>query len=197
MDEELVVGQHPKNTYWAVRGDTGVSQSHLHLFHECGVRSKAYNGTVWVLDSLKFLRPFDKVNSNHMSLFNYYDNYILNSKPTVSDEHYGMLPFSTFNIVDYRAMVIVGGDGPKTNWWSEWKDGLLYVHEDYETKTYKPYTGTVSSSSQSTTDNDNKHKNKVKVKPVEPVEPVKPVKPVRAPVVESSDSGEDMFGLFD
>jgi len=135
MEEELKVGEHPKNVYWAVRGNTGVSSQHLDKFHECGVRSKAYNGYVWVVENLKFLRPFDTVKPQHMTLLGYYTGYQLNDRPV---GYLGPLPFGTFSIVDYRAMVVVGGDGPNTYMWSEWKNDLLYVHNGDQTTVHSP-----------------------------------------------------------
>lgn len=94
MEEELIVGQHPNNIYWAIRGDSYVSENHIKLFHDCGIRALRHGGTVWVINTLKFLRPFDTVNEKHIKLLQQYNNYKLNSRPTAEEEHVAPFPFS-------------------------------------------------------------------------------------------------------
>jgi hypothetical protein len=134
--ENLKVGEHSVNVYWAVRGDSGVKEEHLSKFRDCGVRAKAYKGHVWIVENLKFLRPFDTVKPEHKTLLSYYTGYKLNEKPV---ENHTPLPFNTFTIVDYRAMVAVGGDGPFSHMWSEWKNNVLCVHDGDKVNTYLPY----------------------------------------------------------
>jgi hypothetical protein len=144
MTEVLQIGQHPKNTYWTVRGDTGVPAHYIDKFYKCGVSFREYKGTVWVIRSLKILRPFDTVTKDHLDLFTVYDNYKLNEKPTSSEEYNGPLPFSTFGIVDYTAMAIVGGDGPHSTWSHRWKDGELHVYTHEGEKVYKPFGNNIA-----------------------------------------------------
>ena len=129
MEESLVLGENPTQAYYAVRGDTNLDESHIDKFHECGICSRTYQGTVWVITSTRFLYPGDKVKQRHINLINIYNDY-LNEKPKPEDGYQGHLPFGTFTIVDYTAMAIVGGDGPRATWYHYWKDGLLYVHEN-------------------------------------------------------------------
>lgn len=130
MTETLMVGEYPKNSYYAVRGDTGVFDDHLKKFYACGINcSHNFEGTVWISTSTRFLYPGDKVNQKHLDLLTVYDNYIT-QKPTNDDEYRGELPFSTYTLIDYTAMTIVGGNGPKSTWYHYWKDGLLYVHKN-------------------------------------------------------------------
>jgi hypothetical protein len=144
MSEKLKIGEHPKNTYWTVRGDTGVPAHHIDKFYKCGTSFHEYKGTVWVICSLKILRPFDTVTKDHIELFEVYDNYKLNEKPTPEEEYNGPLPFSTYGIVDYTAMALVGGDGPRSTWSHEWKNGLLHVYNDEGEKIHKPYGNNVA-----------------------------------------------------
>jgi len=142
--EELKLGEHPKNTYWTVRGDTGVPAHHIDKFYKCGVSFKEYKGTVWVIRSCKILRPFDTVTKDHIELFAVYDNYKLNNEPSPSEEYNGPLPFSTFAIVDYTAMAIVGGDGPRSYWSHNWSNDVLHVYTSYGVTTYNPFGNSVA-----------------------------------------------------
>ena len=62
-------------------------------------------------------------------------------------------------------MVIVGGDGPRSSMWSEWKDNVLYVHDGDKVTTHKPLDGKGSTTSSDSTDKAKKDDNKSDNKP--------------------------------
>ena len=131
MADTPLIGQYPTNSYFAVRGDTGVYEEHLKKFYVCGINcSHKHQGTVWISSSTRFLYPGDTVKQRHLDLLSVFDNYAT-QKPTKEDEYQGELPFSTYNSIDYTAMTVVGGNGSKANWYHYWSNGLLYVHKDF------------------------------------------------------------------
>jgi hypothetical protein len=190
MTETLKLGEHPKNTYWTVRGDTGVPSHHLNKFYKCGVSFKEYKGTVWVIRSLKILRPFDTVTKEHLDLLSVYDNYKLNDEPTSTEEYNGPLPFSTFGLLDYTAMALVGGDGPRSTWSNMWINGKLHVYTNEGEKIYKPYGNNLAPGDSGYSGTVLKQKTSSDTKPT-------PVTDKPNVVVSDDDSDdEDMFDLF-
>lgn len=184
VQEKLELGKHSKNIYWAVKGNTGLSGKHLTLFHECGISSKNYQNNVWVIANVKFLRPFDTINQNHLNLLTIYDTFKLNNRPT-SDEMIDPLPFNTFMIYNHKDNLVCGGDGPLSNLTGDLPMEYFLTGEYHRTI---PRKTRISVSSVATTNNTNT------IKPDAESDDDTPNKKKD----ESDDEGDEAgFSLFD
>lgn len=85
----LAVGDHPQSTVWLKKGPLNVPEYYLEHFKALGISSRAWQGNVFVLRSIKVFRPFDEITEHHMRIIetlNDSDMYAEKPDPSTESE---------------------------------------------------------------------------------------------------------------